>query len=239
MGAKKMREGGGRIKVLIADSHPVFRHGMAACLESASDMVVSGQAGAGHEVPARLEAGGHDVVLLDPQLPGGEGYSLLKQIKEGYPALPVLLVSATPDLGWLLRGIRAGASGVVLKKADPEDFCSAIRRVHAGYPYITGPLADKLVLYYQRHENEPLDERLSRREFEVMQLLSQGLKLTEVARKLSLSHQTVATHRRHIMGKMGLRSTAEIVRYGVINGLDGSGMTVSARSSPWGRMTEG
>ena len=105
------------------------------------------------------------------------------------------------------------------KTAPVEELTAAIQRVHEGHPYIAEPLAGKLVLFYQRNEQEPLDERLSPREFQVMQLLSRGLKLSEIARHLDLSHQTITTHRRHILEKTGLRTTAEIIRYGILNGL--------------------
>ncbi len=182
-------------------------------------MITIGHVGSGADVPARIEPDWCDVMLLDTGLPGLEGFALLRQIKETSPRLPVLLMAGSADVAWLLRGIRAGASGVVSKEASPDEFRSAIRRVRAGHPYITEPLAGRLVLYYQRNEHEPLDERLSPREFEVMQLLSAGLKLSEIARKLNLSHQTITTHRRHILEKTGLRTTAEIIRYGVLHGL--------------------
>jgi DNA-binding NarL/FixJ family response regulator len=182
-------------------------------------MITIGHAGSGAEVPVRIEPDWCDVMLLDTGLPGLEGFSLLRQIKETSPRLPVLMMADSADVAWLLRGIRAGASGVVSKEASPDEFRSAIRRVRAGHPYIAEPLAGRLVLYYQRNEHEPLDERLSPREFEVMQLLSAGLKLSEIARKLNLSHQTITTHRRHILEKTGLRTTAEIIRYGVLHGL--------------------
>lgn len=229
----------GRIKVLIADSYPVFRHGLASCLAATPDLMASGHAGMGEEIHPHLAADTHDVVLLDTHLPGMEGYALLKRIKAEYPCLPVLLMAATWNVEWLIRGIRAGAAGVVSKNAPIDNFGMAIRRVHSGLPYIEEPLAEKLVLYYQRNEHTPLDERLSPREFEVMRLLSQGLKLSQIAKKLGLSHQTITTHRRHILEKTGLRSTAEIVRCGIMNGLDGTGEVLPPRILPWGRMIEG
>ena len=227
------------IKVLIADSQPVFRRGLESCLAATPDLVASGSAGAGEEVPASLESDEHDVVLLDSHMPGMEGCVLLKRIKEQYPRLPVLLVVSTTDAGWLIRGIRAGAAGIVSKNASMEVFGTAIRRVHSGSPYIAEPLAERLVMYYQRNEGAPLDERLSRREFEVMQLLCRGLKVSEIARELHLSHQTIASHRRNITMKTGLRTVAESVRYGIMNGVDGVGAAPPPPALPWGRMGEG
>ncbi len=209
----------GTINVFIAESIPIFRRGLEACLAATADMAVVGHVGEGADLDAHLEPGRFDVMLLDSGLPGLNGFALLKQVKATCPSAPVLLMAATADVGWLLRGIRAGASGVVLKDAPVEELRTAIQRVHQGHPYIAEPLAGKLVLFYQRNEKEPLDERLSPREFQVMQYLSQGLKLSEIARKLELSHQTITTHRRHILEKTGLRTTAEIIRYGILNGL--------------------
>ncbi|MEI6564097.1 MAG: response regulator transcription factor [bacterium] len=219
MAKTNRKSGAGHVGVFIADSYPVFRHGLESHLDALPDMATVGRAGTGHEVLTGMGSGGVNVLLLDAGLPGLEGFSLVKQVKEQCPVLPVLLMAASQDIKWLLRGIRAGASGVVSRAASLQEFETAIRRVHGGQPYMPEPLAEQLVLFYQRHENEPLDERLSPREFEVMQWLAQGLKLSEIARTLKLSHQTVTTHRRHILEKTGLRTTADIIRYAILNGL--------------------
>lgn len=207
------------IDVFVAESHPVFSYGLESCLATTPEMRVVCQVGAGAHVLPSMKGRHFDIMLLDTHLPGLEGFSLLKLVRDQFPSMPVLLMAAASDVGWLLRGIRAGASGVVSKSAPVEEMMMAIRRVHSGHPYITEPLAEKLVLFYQRNEKDPLDERLSPREFEVMQYLSRGLKLSDIARKLELSHQTITTHRRHILEKTGLRTTAEIIRYGILNGL--------------------
>lgn len=218
MSAKNMADSG-KLRVFIAESHMIFRYGVQACLAETPDMIAVGHAGAGEDIRSQLDPGQCDVMLLDTGLPGLDGFALLKQIKEDCPRLPVLLMAGSAEVAWLLRGIRAGASGVVSKDALADEFQLAIRRVCAGHPYIAEPLAERLVLFYQRNEKEPLDERLSPREFEVMQFLAAGLKLSEIARRLRLSHQTITTHRRHILEKTGLRSTAEIIRYGILHGL--------------------
>lgn len=215
-----MQEGGAvGIRVFVADRYPVFRHGLTACLAATPDIRVMGEASGGMELTGGLMQAGFDVMLLDVDLPGLAGFSLLRQVKDEHPSLRVLLMASVPDIGWLLRGIRAGASGMVTKEVTPGELEMAIRRIHDGQPHIAETLARKMVLFHQRQEQEPLDERLSPREFEVMRRLSQGLKLSEIARKLGLSHQTITTHRRHILEKTGLRTTAEIIRFGVLNGL--------------------
>lgn len=215
----KLKSVTGKIGVFIADSYPVFRHGLESHLAGTPDLATAGQAGCGTELVAGVQAGQTDLLFLDAGLKGLEGFLVLRQIKEDYPDLPVLLMAASQDIRWLLRGIRAGASGVVSRSASLDEVERAIRRVQAGQPYIPEQLAEQLVLFYQRNENEPLDERLSPREFEVMQWLTKGFKLSEVARQLNISHQTVTTHRRHIQEKTGLRTTAEIIRYGILHGV--------------------
>lgn len=216
-----MQEGteGSKIGVFIADSYPVYRLGLVAHLAGTPDMIAVGQAGSGREMMSGVGTVPVGVLFLDAGLTDLAGFSVLRQLKEGFPKLPVLLMSASQDIRWLLRGIRAGATGVVSREASLQEVELALRRVHVGQPYIPEPLAESLVLFYQRNESEPLDERLSPREFEIMQWLTQGLKLSEIARKLHISHQTVTTHRRHIMEKTGLRTTAEIIRYGLLNGV--------------------
>lgn len=210
------------IKVLIAEGSPIFRRGLEACFGMTMDIKACVHEGDGSDLLVSLESRAADVVLLDTVLAGVPGFTLVKQVKDQHPATTILLMTGTTDVGWLLRGIRAGASGVVSKMASLEEFHNAVRRVHTGRHYIAEPLAEKLVRYYQHNETESLEERLSPREFEVMQWLSRGCKLSEIARKLELSHQTVTTHRRHILEKTGLRTTAEIIRYGILNGLSGA-----------------
>lgn len=211
--------GSGKIGVFIADSYPVFRYGLEAHFAVTADMVAVGQAGTGKEMILGVGSGRVNVLFLDAGLSGLSGFLVVKELKETYPALAVLLLSASQDIRWLLRGIRAGATGVIPREAPWAEVETAIRRVHAGQPYMPSPLAEQMVLYYQRNEGEPLDERLSPREYEVMQWLTLGLKLSEVARKLHVSHQTVTTHRRHILEKTGLRTTSDIIRYGILNGV--------------------
>ena len=222
---EKKPAGSGTIRVFIAESHAIFRCGVQACLAETPDMITVGHVGAGAGLMGRLDPERCDLFLLDAGLPGLDGFEVLRQIKEEHPRLPVLLMTGSPDVGWLLRGLRAGASGVVLKEAEPAELIAAIRRVRDGHSYIAEPLTERLVLYFQKNEKEPLDERLSPREFEVMQLLAAGLKLSEIARKLELSHQTITTHRRHILEKTGLRTTADIIRYGILHGLAASAET--------------
>ena len=207
------------IGVFIADSYPVSLHGLKSHFDVIPDIAAVGQAGDGEELVAKIGAGRANVLLLDAGLKGLVGFRVLKKIKEDYPQLAVLLMATSQDIRWLLRGIRAGASGVILRSASLEEVDLAIRRVHVGQQYIPELLAEQMVLFYQRNESEPLEERLTSREFEVMQWLTSGLKLSEVARKLKISHQTVTTHRRHIKEKTGLRTTAEFIRYGILNGV--------------------
>jgi DNA-binding NarL/FixJ family response regulator len=222
----------GKIGVFIADSYPVFRHGLASHLNLTPDMESVGQAGTGQELLDGFQRAQASVLLLDAGLMGLDGFVLLRQFKSGYPALPVLLMSTSQDVRWLLRGIRAGANGVVAREASLEEVETAIRRVHGGHPYIPELLSEQLVLFYQRQESDPLDARLSPRELEVMQWLTRGFKLSEIARALSVSHQTVTTHRRHILEKTGLRTTAEIIRYGIMNGVEECCAPVASSGPP-------
>lgn len=209
--------GRSKIGVFIADSYPVFRHGLEAHFAVTPDLMAVGQAGTGKEMILGIGSGRVNVLFLDAGLSGLSGFLVVKELKESHPDLSILLLSAAQDIRWLLRGIRAGATGVISREASWIEVETAIRRVHAGQPYMPGPLAEQMVLYYQRNESEPLDERLSPREYEVMQWLTLGLKLSEVARKLGVSHQTVTTHRRHILEKTGLRTTSDIIRFGILN----------------------
>lgn len=207
----------GKIGVYIADRYPVFRRGLESHFADTPDLVAAGKGGTVAAMISGIKEEGVNILLLDVTLSGSEYGLIVQQLRQEYPALPILLVTESLDARGLLKGIRAGALGVVTRDASFNEMERAIRRIAAGQPYLPEWLAEQLVLHYQRHEDKPLDEKLSPREFVVMQWLTQGAKLSEIARKLNVSHQTITTHRRHILKKTGFRTTAEIIRYGILN----------------------
>ncbi len=206
------------IKVLIADDHAVVRRGLLEILGDAPDVVPAGEATTGPEVLAALRQDHYDVLVLDIAMPGGGGLEVLQQLRGLDLDLPVLILSVYPEKQFASRAMRAGAAGYLTKEAAPDELVAAIRHAARGETYITGPLAAALA------EQAPDGERasheaLSDREIWVMRLLASGQTITEIADDLMLSVKTVSTYRVRLLEKLGLETTADIIRYALDHGL--------------------
>jgi two-component system, NarL family, invasion response regulator UvrY len=211
------------IRVGIADDEDLVRDGLAALLASWSGMIVVSTVSTAAEAVELADSGAIDVLLLDVHLGGRGGIDALEQIvrrtaSRGTAPVRVIMVSSMPEEEYGVRAIRAGASGYLPKASDPELLTGAIRSVAAGDRYITPRTAELLADYAEGGPGPP-HQRLSDREREVFEFLASGRSVTEVASELSLSASTVSTYRTRILEKLGLRSTAEIIRYAAQHGL--------------------
>ncbi len=208
------------IRVLIADDHPIVRQGLRQILAETGDIEVIAEAAAGHEVMTCIRKHRLDVIVLDLSMPGSSGLDTLKQIKEEYPALAVLVLSVHPEDQYAVRALRAGASGYLTKNSAPNDLVTAIRKLAAGGRFITPSLGEKLAEGLQNPiDDRPIHEVLSDREFEVFRLLAKAKTVGEIAEKLFLSPKTVSTYRHRILEKTGLKTNAELMRYAVDHGI--------------------
>lgn len=207
------------IRVLVADDHAVVRRGVLQILADAPDAILTGEAATGQEVLEAVAAGSYDVILLDIALPDINGLEVLKQIRRQKPGLPVLLLSVYPEKQYAVRAVKAGAAGYLTKESAPEELLEAIRQVATGHKYITRSLAEKLALELDGETRPDPHQTLSDREFEVMRLLATGKTVSDIAAELSLSVKTVSTYRGRILQKLGLQTTAQIIRYALEKGL--------------------
>ena len=139
-----------KIRILIADDHPIVRAGFKQVLSETPDLVVADEAGNGLEVLEFLKKKKYDVVLLDISMPGKNGLEILKDLKMVYTKLPVLILSIYPEEQYAIRALRAGASGYLTKASAPNELISAIRKISAGGRYISASLAEKLALIWTR-----------------------------------------------------------------------------------------
>lgn len=207
------------MRILIADDHPVVRRGLRQLLEEQRDLTVAGEASNGDEVLSLLRQDHFDIVILDVAMPGRSGLDVLKEIRHERPALPVLILSMHPEQHFAVRVLRAGAAGYLTKSAAPEDLVGAIRKVIGGGKYVSSTLAEQLASVLEREANGPPHQRLTDREYQIMQLIASGKRVSEIADDLTLSVKTVSTHRARILEKMGLRNNAELTRYAIGNQL--------------------
>ena len=201
------------IRLVIADDHSLVREGFRRLFETRADISLEGVASDGDELLEVLEGTPADVVILDISMPGPGFASLLDTIRGRWPASAVLVVSMHPEESWAIRALRAGASGYLPKSRSAEELATAIRTVHEGRKYVTPSLGAILAERLLDPAAGDPHETLTPREEEVFLMLGSGKMLKTVARELELSPKTVSTHRRRILDKLGLNSTAELVRY--------------------------
>ena len=201
------------IRLVIADDHALVREGFHRLFEARADISLEGVASDGDELLGILETTPADVIILDISMPGPGFSSLMNTIRERWPESAVLVVSMHPEESWAVRALKAGASGYLPKSRSAEELTMAIRVVHSGEKYVTSALGAMLAERLLDPAGGEPHESLTPREKEVFLMLGGGMMLKNVARELNLSPKTVSTHRRRILDKLGLNSTAELVRY--------------------------
>lgn len=208
-----------KIRVLIADDHAIVRQGFKQIFSETEDLVVAGEADDGAEALQLARQMEWDVFLLDVTMPNRNGIDILKQLKKEFPRLPVLILSMHPEEQYAVRAIKAGASGYLTKQSAPEQLVTAIRQVARGKKYVSPVVAEQLANAIAADSEKPLHELLTDREFQVFRLIAAGKPLTQIAEELNLAVATISTFRTRIIEKTGLRSNAEMIRYGIEQGL--------------------
>lgn len=207
------------IRTLIVDDHAVVRQGLIQILSDHTDIKVGGEATNAREAIRMGKSEEWDLVILDLTIPEGGGLDVLNELKTAKPELPVLVLSVHAEDQYALRTLRAGAAGYLTKECAPDELVTAIRRVVGGGKYISLDVAETLADGLSGEELRPLHEKLSDREFQTLRLLAAGMSTNEVAETLSVSPKTVSTYRRRILDKLGLDTTADLIRYALENDL--------------------
>lgn len=200
-------------QILIVDDHAVVRVGLRQFLADTEDLKITGEAVNGTEALAMIQKGRWDLVLLDMALPDLNGLEVLKRIKRARPELPVLIFSMFSEAEFAIPALDAGAAGYLNKDSPPHLMLSAIRTVVDGARYVSPTLAEKLLSGVASSGPRPPHEALSRREMEVLLLLSKGVSLTKIGETLFVSVKTVSTYRARVLEKLGVQSNAELTRY--------------------------
>jgi two-component system invasion response regulator UvrY len=209
------------IRVLIVDDHPIVREGLKWMLEGVTGIEVGGEAANGVEALKKLRcfAGKWDVVLLDISMPEKDGIDTLQQIMDGNSGVKVLILSMHPEDKYAVQLMKAGASGYMMKDSSPKQLVDAIREVVAGKKHISLGLAELLLQECSVDSGKVLHDRLSNREYQVLQLLGAGKNMSEIAEAMSVSVKTVSTYRANILEKMNMKNNAELIFYVIQNGL--------------------
>ncbi|MFO1282280.1 MAG: response regulator transcription factor [Burkholderiales bacterium] len=207
------------IRVALVDDHAVVRQGLRQILSAQPDITVVAEASNHGEALQMLRNTRCDVLVLDIAMPGRSGIDTLKQVKNEWPKLPVLMLSMYPEDQYAFRALKAGAAGYLTKMAAVDQLVHAIRQVASGRKYITIELAEALATGLERNPDAPSPDVLSDREFQTLKMIAQGRKLQEIGEALSLSPKTVSVYRARLCQKLNLTTTAELTRYAVEHGL--------------------
>jgi len=206
-------------RLLIVDDHPMMRNGLAQLIGSEPDLKVCAEADNARQGLELVTRHAFDLVLLDISLPDKSGLELLKDIRVLRPDLPVLVVSMHDELVFAERVLRAGGRGYIMKQEGGQKYLQAIRQVLAGQIYVSDKMSARILESLSGRASERAGaspvQRLSDREFEVFQLIGQGLGTREIAQRLHLSVKTVEVHRINIKEKLQVKTATELVRFAV------------------------
>ena len=211
-----------KIRVLLADDHTVVRQGLRKILESDPDIEICGEVGDGRAAVEAVKRLRPTVVVIDIGLPGLNGIEATNQITKGADGVSVLILSMHSDDVYIRQGLKAGAKGYLVKDSEDLDLIKAVKSLARGGSYFSPSVSKVLLDGYLSEGGDGSENPLSRltsREREILQLISEGKTNKESARMLSLSINTVESHRKHLMEKLDLHNTAEIVRFAVRNGV--------------------
>ena len=209
------------IKVLITDDHPVVRRGIRQILEDDERINIIHEASDGKELLEKMREQEYDVILLDISLPGRNGIELISQIKKIRQKTAVLILSIHSEELYAVQALKFGASGYLTKSSAPEELLSAVYKASRGEKYISASLAERMAENLFLDADKPPHLLLSTREIEVLQLLSGGKTVGQIAEDLSLSPKTISTYRERLLTKLHLKNTADLIRYAIMEGLKG------------------
>jgi DNA-binding NarL/FixJ family response regulator len=206
--------------ILIVDDHEILRHGLRDLLSSRLDGEVKlGEAGNARDAIRLLMPDTWDLVLLDINMPKGSGLEVLEEITRLRLRTRALVLTTYPEEQFALRAFKMGAAGYLTKQSVADELIRAVQRILAGGKYVTVSLAERLASSLGAPDQATPHEALSHRELQVFRLIAVGKTTKEIADELALSEKTVATYRTRIADKAGLKTSVEIARYAIKNGL--------------------
>lgn len=203
-------------RILIVDDYPAMRRGLKEILMRELKDAECEEAANAQEALAHLQERTWNLVILDLTMPGRSGLDVLGDIKAAHPRLPVLMWSVHSELFFGKRALQAGAAGYITKDAAPEELIKACRRLLAGGRYVGRDLAEWLAVDVSGERKASPHENLSNRELAVLAMIGSGRTISQIAGDLHLSATTVSTYRARILEKMGMTTTAELMRYAMI-----------------------
>ena len=206
------------MKILLVDDHAVVRGGLQRLLAEHHPAAEFVQASTAAEGLAHVTREAWTLVVLDLSMPGRGGLDVLKEMRDVRPGLPVLVMTMHAEEQYALRAFRAGAAGYVTKGSAEEELVVAVEKILGGGKYVSAPLAEVLAGALGGLAARPHEE-LSDREFQVLRMIGAGRSVKQIGIDLHLSEKTISTYRTRMLEKLKLETTAELVRYAIVNDL--------------------
>jgi two-component system response regulator NreC len=212
-----------KIRVLLAEDHTIVRQGIAALLGTESDMEVVGEASNGLEAIELAKKLAPDVVLMDIGMQYLNGLEATREIKKLFPSMKVLVLTMHDNEEWVFQILKAGASGYLIKDSAMIDLISALRAIDQGDSYLSPSISKKVIEEYIRKaelgEKKGVEDLLSAREREILQLIAEGNSIPQIASLLCISKKTVEAHKTHIMEKLNIHDKVGLIKYAIRTGL--------------------
>ena len=203
------------INILIADDHAIVREGLKQIVAEQNDMHVGGEAANYTELFQLLPQKDWNIIILDIHMPGKNGLEALKDIRQQYSDLPVLILSMYSEEQYGLRSIKAGASGFLEKASAPDELVKAIQKIIGGVKYIGPRLVEQMANSLESNSKSQLHESLSDRELQILCLIASGKSAEDIAKELIISVHTVYSYRNRILEKMKMKSSVELTQYAI------------------------
>lgn len=203
------------LSLLLVDDHTVVREGLKRLLDPQANPWSITEAGTGFQALECLRRQAFDLAIVDLSLPGMSGLDLIQRIKGEFPSVAVLVLTMHSEEQYAIRALKAGANGYVTKDSAATELVAAVRKVASGGVFLSASLAERVV--HQLNGQHPLPDlqALTNRELDILQRIVSGQRPVDIADALHLSIKTVSTHKKHIQEKLGLDSTAALVRFGL------------------------
>jgi DNA-binding NarL/FixJ family response regulator len=204
------------IRIVLADDHPIFRDGVRRLLDSEDEVSIVGEASNGNEAVQLVSKLKPDILLLDLRMPDKDGLAVLEEVNFESMGTRVIVLTATEDDNEVVRAMRLGARGVVLKQSATDLLMKSIMKVHSGEIWLDNRMTAEVMRAFSKSaEAGPRREKplLSDREKEIVQLVAQGFRNREIGEKLFISEQTVKNHLHNIFDKLGVSDRLELALY--------------------------
>jgi DNA-binding NarL/FixJ family response regulator len=207
------------IRLIITDDHQMFIDGLKLIIQSFENVEVIGEALSGDALLDLLDKQDPDIAILDINMPGKDGIETAKEIRKRFPKVKILMVTMHKQKEFIVQLVSVGVAGYILKNTGAEELYDAIRVIHEGGEYFGEEVTKEILQGIRNRSSLPEPPKFSKREMEILHLLSEELTTQQIADKLFISFHTVESHRKHMLTKAGVKNTTGLIRYAINSGL--------------------